>query len=39
MATSINTDSIVETINAFVPVLIVLMFVSAMMKSLGKVNL
>ena len=37
MAT-INTDSIVTTINAFIPIIIVMALLSATMSALGKIK-
>ena len=38
MAEAINTDSIISTINAIIPVLIVVGLLSALMKSLGSIK-
>ena len=36
MATAINTDSILETINAFIPIIIILAMLGAVMGALTK---
>jgi hypothetical protein len=36
MASSINTDSIISTINAFIPIIIILAMLGAVMGSLTK---
>jgi len=36
--TAINTDSIIETINAFIPIIIVMALLGAVMGALGKIK-
>lgn len=38
MSTDINTDSIIETINAFIPIIIVMALLGAVMGSLGRIK-
>jgi len=38
MASSINTDSIIDTVNAFIPVIIVMALLGGVMKSLNSVK-
>lgn len=39
MATAINTDSIIETVNAFIPILIIFMFLGMIFKALNSVHI
>jgi hypothetical protein len=39
MATALNTDSIVETVNAFIPLLVIFMFLGMIFKALGSIHL
>ena len=36
--TAINTDSIITTINAFIPIIIIMAMLSAVMGALGRVK-
>ena len=38
MASSINTDTIIDTVNAFIPVIIVMALLGGVMKSLNSVK-
>lgn len=38
MAEAINTDSIITTVNAFIPVIIVMTLLGVVMKSLGSIR-
>jgi hypothetical protein len=39
MATAINTDSLIETVNAFIPILIIFMFLGMIFKALSSIHL
>lgn len=38
MASAINTDTIIDTVNAFIPIIIIMALLGAVMSSLGQIK-